>query len=289
MEAARQPPPRRQSISDYFNNNKRRQQVYDYKEVDRWQRQHYLLKSARKTNTWATFNHNDGAVIVDVGTGNGIWAMEMANQYPAVQVVGLDLLDQQQNGPSNLRFCQCDVVGEPWPMDDNTVDFIFQRSMNNSVKKVEWSTLLMEMYRVLKPGGSIELVEPDFWRHNPGPVQQALDSFIQEQCHLNGLDFYLTNAMDGLIKDAGFNLVDKRTMDIPLGEWPTDQELKQFGFINKEAQKALLKNNRDIYIKEWGLSGTDFDLAVQEVLVEFDEHHSFTRFHCWVVQKPAVE
>ncbi|KAI8085091.1 S-adenosyl-L-methionine-dependent methyltransferase [Halteromyces radiatus] len=260
---------------------------FDFKEFDRWQRQHYLLKSARKANAWASFNTTKGAVIIDVGTGNGIWALEMANQYPNVQVLGLDrvLPNDQQNGPENLRFVQCDVT-EAWPMGDNAVDFIFQRSMGDAMKQEQWGPLLKEMYRVLKPGGYIELIENDFWRHNPGPVQQAFDAFIQEQCKVTGVDFQLTDSLDTLVNETGFDQVDKKTMDIPLGEWPADQELKQFGFINKEAHKALLKNYKDFYVKQWGLSSADFDLAVQEVLEEFDEHHSFTRFHCWVARKP---
>ncbi|SAL98332.1 hypothetical protein [Absidia glauca] len=291
-----QQPPRRKSITEYFT--KRRPSMmtrpptifsdFDFKEFDRWQRQHYLLKSARKANAWAPFDTTTkGAVIIDVGTGNGIWALEMANQYPTVQVLGLDRLlpNDQQNGPDNLRFVQTDVT-ESWPMSDNAVDFIFQRSMSDAVKQVEWAPLLAEMYRVLKPGGYIELIENDSWRHNPGPVQQAFDAFIQEQCKTTGMDFQLTDSLDTLVKDAGFEEIDKKTMDIPLGEWPADQELKQFGFINKEAHKALLKNYKDFYIKQWGLSSADFDMAVHEVLDEFDEHHSFTRFHCWVARKP---
>lgn len=129
---SQQQPPRRKSITEYFT--KRRPSMmtrpptifsdFDFKEFDRWQRQHYLLKSARKANAWAPFDTTTkGAVIIDVGTGNGIWALEMANQYPTVQVLGLDRLlpNDQQNGPDNLRFVQTDVT-ESWPMSDNAVD-----------------------------------------------------------------------------------------------------------------------------------------------------------------------
>lgn len=112
--------PRRKSFTDYFTKRRpSRLSDSDYREFDRWQRQHYLLKSARKANTWASFD-DTGPVIVDVGTGNGIWALEMANQYPTAQVFGLDqlYLDQHRGGPDNLRFCHCDVVNEPWPISD---------------------------------------------------------------------------------------------------------------------------------------------------------------------------
>jgi hypothetical protein len=86
-----------------------------------------------------------------------------------------------------------------------------------------------------------------------------------------------------------------RVSDLPSFVTPNENtysisfvELKQFGFINMEAHKTLLKNNKASYVKEWGLSGPDFDMAVQEVMDEFEEYHSFTRFHCWVAIKPTV-
>ncbi|CAO3621271.1 unnamed protein product [Cunninghamella blakesleeana] len=289
------PQPRRKSITEYFT--KRRPSLllrpptsfsdFDFKEFDRWQRIHYLLKSTRKANAWAPFNTSKGAVVVDVGTGTGIWAMEISNQYNNIQVLGLDkvLPNDQQNSPENLRFVQCDIT-EPWPMGDNAVDFIFQRNMSDSIPKDAWSNLLKEMFRVLKPGGYIELIEYDKWHHNPGPVQQAFDSFIQEQCTTKGIDYFITDTVTNLVNDSGFEELDQKTMDIPLGEWPSDPELKQYGFINQEAQKASLRNHKDIYLKQWGVSNSDFDLAVQEVLEEFEEYHSFTRLHCWVAKKP---
>ncbi|CAO3662478.1 unnamed protein product [Umbelopsis ramanniana] len=52
----------------------------DFKEIDRSQRQHYVLKSIRKTNHWVPF-HRDG-VILDIGTGHGDWAYEVASAFP---------------------------------------------------------------------------------------------------------------------------------------------------------------------------------------------------------------
>ena len=45
---------------------------------------------------------------------------------------------------------------------------IFQRSMGTVIRKDKWCHILQEMFRVLKPGGYIELIEQDLWHHNPG-------------------------------------------------------------------------------------------------------------------------
>lgn len=130
------------------------------------------------------------------------------------------------------------------------------------------------------------LISTDLYHHNPGPVQQAFDSFLKTQCDDGGVEFALAETIPEVIKTAGFTELNTRLLDLPVGEWPSDPELKQFGFINKEVQRALLKNMKAFYISNWGISSEDYDLASQEVLEEFEEYHGFTRFSCWTAIKP---
>lgn len=80
-----------------------------------------MLKSTRKGNTWAPIE--SPKFIVEAGTGNGIWALEMANQYTESQVLGIDLKPPvfQHGNPTNLRYNQTNL-NESWPMNDNSVD-----------------------------------------------------------------------------------------------------------------------------------------------------------------------
>ncbi|KAI9497280.1 S-adenosyl-L-methionine-dependent methyltransferase [Zychaea mexicana] len=246
---------------------------------------HYLLKSARKTNTWAPIQ--EPTTIVDVGTANGIWALEMAAEHVNAQVIGLDLKPPttHQVGPKNLSYIEADI-NDSLPLEDASVDFIFQRAMGNVIRKDKWSHVLQEMHRVLKPGGYIELIEPDMWHHNPGPVQNAFDAFIQEQCTEWGLDFAFTESLGTQIEEAGFESMEHRQLDVPIGEWPKDAELKQFGFINKETHKLYLRNRKSFFMTNWSISSEDYDMAVLEVLEEFEDYHGFTRYNCWIARKP---
>lgn len=90
------------------------------------------------------------------------------------------------------------------------------------IQKDQWPKILEEMFRVLKPGGYIELIESDLWHHNPGPVQQAFQQFFKDQCKLLDLDLEISNSLAGTIEEKGFLDVEKRILDIPIGEWPTE-------------------------------------------------------------------
>lgn len=85
-----------------------------------------------------------------------------------------------------------------------------------------WQQVIQEMFRVLKPGGYIELLESDLWHHNPGPVQQAFQQFFKDQCKLLDLDLEISNSLAGTIEETGFEHVEKRVLDIPIGEWPSE-------------------------------------------------------------------
>ncbi|KAI7856169.1 S-adenosyl-L-methionine-dependent methyltransferase [Circinella umbellata] len=212
----------------------------------------------------------------------------MASQHSQAQVIGFDVRlppEQTMTNLKNLRFVRMDIH-DTWPLSDNTVDLIFQRSMAQHIKRSQWKSLLEEMFRVLKPGGYLELLELDPYCHNPGPVQKTFEEFAKTYWEELDIDFGFIGTIGEQLEQVGFEIQEEKELDIPIGEWPEESELKQFGFINKETKKAYLRNRKVDLINKWGIPAEDYDLAIQEIMDEFEEYHGFSRYTCWIVKKP---
>jgi hypothetical protein len=85
----------------------------DIEEINRLDFQHYMLRFAFRGNYAAPLVNP--AAILDVGTGTGRWAIEMAQLFPQANVIGLDVkppaVDEQAERnrgmdvrPPNYRF-----------------------------------------------------------------------------------------------------------------------------------------------------------------------------------------
>ncbi|ORX63012.1 S-adenosyl-L-methionine-dependent methyltransferase [Hesseltinella vesiculosa] len=234
-------------------------------------------------------------VILEVGTNNGIWALEMANAYPNSKVIGMDprSVSSLSSVPSNVEYVQTNLF-QPWPMATNSVDLVFQRGLGAWVTKEQMQHLIKEAIRVVKPGGYIEWVEAEAGHQRPGPIQSAFDQFMEQEYQTKGMDFNHTQSFDTMILDLAqeqsiqLELEDHATYDIPLGEWPEDAQGKQLGFINQGIQKASYRNRKSYYAHIWSMSSQDYDVAMQALLDEFDEFKSYSRFHCWQAKKPVA-
>jgi trans-aconitate methyltransferase len=94
--------------------------------------------------------------IIDVGTGTGIWCMDVADDFPGSTVMGIDLSPIQPTlVPPNLEFVVQDLE-EPWDMP-NRFDFVHTRCMNGfSVKS--WPTFYENAFLSLTAGGWVSVL-----------------------------------------------------------------------------------------------------------------------------------
>ncbi|KJZ75928.1 hypothetical protein HIM_04752 [Hirsutella minnesotensis 3608] len=175
--------------------------------------------------------------VLDIGTGTGIWAIEMGDQFPSAHVLGIDLSPIQPDWlPPNVRFL-VDDVESPWLYPRNHFDYVHSRHTVMAVR--DWMRLFQRAYEHIKPGGWIELQEI---HHKP---RSALPDGVVSDDHavakfwarvnegLTSLGIDLDRAAGGFLaqkmRDAGFVNVTERIFHVPIGTWPKNKVLKTVG------------------------------------------------------------
>jgi trans-aconitate methyltransferase len=99
----------------------------------------------------------DPKQIIDLGCGTGIWCMDMADEHPGAEIVGVDLSPIQPSfTPPNCKF-EIDDVTSTWTYPLNHFDFINIRSLYGSI--ADWPSLYAQVYRHMQPGGYLHQLE----------------------------------------------------------------------------------------------------------------------------------
>ncbi|KAI8381500.1 S-adenosyl-L-methionine-dependent methyltransferase [Radiomyces spectabilis] len=256
--------------------------VYDYeldKEKDRQKRQHYMLKQVFNGNMHIQLEKP--SYILDCACGVGVWALETALEYPESQVIGMDIqsywsnypLKAEPNAPdiSNVSYCQGDLL-KPLAFSNQQFDFIYQRDVSAVVPWKQWPLLIAEFYRILRPEGQIELVEYDCFFKHAGPVLTRMNEWYKACAARVGVDLNYPRSLSKVLLESGFTDIQEQTHDIPIGEWPTDTLLQQYGFLYKEQMKAFFKSMRHCWISQNQITQTEFDQLCATALEEFDQY-----------------
>ncbi|CAA7266949.1 unnamed protein product [Cyclocybe aegerita] len=109
------------------------------------------------------------SMVLDVGCGNGYWAIEAAKEWTNSKITGLDLVDIQprlhaiepfQHLSARVTWVHSNLLeGLPFPSDH--FDFVRVAGLGLAVPEDEWPLLLEEIHRVMKPGAFLEITEED--------------------------------------------------------------------------------------------------------------------------------
>ncbi|RIA80734.1 S-adenosyl-L-methionine-dependent methyltransferase [Glomus cerebriforme] len=203
----------------------------DDEEVNRLQSQHYLYRYAWGGNFSSPIeellcNSNGNVTILDVGCGPATFLLEMASDYPQVNFIGIDVcpIFPLHIKPSNIRFIQMNVINNnglcQLPFDDDTFDFIYLRSMGLSFKENQWSNLLMELCRIMKSGGWIELMECDLQFQNEGEISTKLNKSIFSLLNSLYINPTISQHLPQLLSNTNLLINLKRQqLLIPCGSW----------------------------------------------------------------------
>ena len=120
---------------------------------------------------FSRFDLKDNQKLLEIGCGRGDFLNEFRKKN--LEVYGVDLSNYSQSFLPEINFKKVDLTKDALPFEDNFFDVIYSKSLIEHFYYPD--TLFQEAYRVLKPGGKIITLTPE-WQFN-------YNSFYEDYTH----------------------------------------------------------------------------------------------------------
>ncbi|KMU84446.1 UMTA [Coccidioides immitis H538.4] len=214
--------------------------------------------------------------VIDLGAGNGAWAVDFADEYPSANVTGIDYSAIQPNNlPSNCNFIIDDVC-DKWCYPPNYFDLVHIRQMYGSV--TDWHGLYASIYRHLRPGGWVDQQEMsvEFKSDNDSlPCDHPLRRWSRGMLRageISGKTFQVADQACGHLLNAGFvNIIEKKHK-VPVGTWSEDPRMRALGKLNLEQIKAGIDGWTIMpFMRELRWSYVDMRHLIRDVLEALED------------------
>ncbi|PYH45120.1 class I SAM-dependent methyltransferase [Aspergillus saccharolyticus JOP 1030-1] len=191
-------------------------------------------------------NNGNPKRILDCGHGTGAWAVQVAEQYPQCEVIGVDISPQMSPdfAPDNLWF-QVDDLNRSFTFPSDNFDLVHSRMLATGIDRDRWPSYIRDIKRVLKPGSWVQMVEMYFNVQSDNgslteshALRQWSTKFMQS---LNDKkDLRVGTRLKELLLAAGMDHVDARMIPLPLSGWPTEPRAQDIGAANLESTRQML-------------------------------------------------
>lgn len=178
------------------------------------------LRLSEQAETLEKLLHHDtvyppGAKVLEAGCGIGAQTVILANNNPDAEITSIDISPEslekarknvEEKGIKNVKFLQADIFSLPF--EDNSFDHIFVCFVLEHLQKPEEA--LKSLKKVLKPGGTITVIEGDhgscyFYPEGKQAIN-AWNCLIRVQAHMKG-NSLIGRQVYPILLEAGFRKV----------------------------------------------------------------------------------
>lgn len=215
--------------------------------------------------------------ILDCGYGCGSWAIDVAEQYPNCEVIGIDMYPYPIPNvfPRNLDL-QVDDLNSPSTFPTNHFDMVHSRMMSGGIHANRWAGYMQDILRVLQPRGWCQMVEVYFnAQSDNGTLTKNHALHVWSQRYLESTQPYKDPQaplrLQNRMTEAGFVEVESRLIILPLCGWSNDARDKAVGDANRLNTQRLLSSLAQYpFSTMLGMSNTDIALLVAQARAEAD-------------------
>lgn len=273
----------------------------DESESNRLDFQHAILKSLHGGRLFFA-PLRDPRRILDIGTGTGIWPIELADSglVPNARITGTDLSPiQPSDVPEGVQFEIADCTERDWCRPKDSLDLVHMRMMVSAL--TDFPGFMTTAKKYLKPGvGWLEL-------HDVDPRPKSDDDTIPHRWPFSEWEKMMSrgakkvnpkNSIHGAPKlrqwmtEAGYVDVREVIHKMPLGSWPKNKELKQLGraYINVLVDGLPGFSYKILGNEGLGLNRAEIEVRLADVrksLLDRDVH-AYINFHTVYGRRPAA-
>ena len=210
----------------------------DSTETDRLDFQYEILKYAFSGRNYFAPLENPKRIL-DIGTGTGLWAMEMGDEFPDAEVQATDLSPiQPSDVPVNVRFFIDDASEKDWAVPEAHFDYIHTRVLLGSF--TDFREIIQRAFFYTKPGGYMESQEfmskpyCDDGTMSPDWPFLEWTRYLDDAAVEAERPLRIANKLKNWYEEAGFVDVQEMVFKLPVNAWPKDKHLKALGSMSED-------------------------------------------------------
>jgi len=217
-----------------------------------------------------------------------IWLQDLSREVPeTVELHGIDLsptnFPEEGDRAPNMFLHLGSLTSLPAEWTD-CFDLVNQRLLIAGLSASEWPKAVAEIFRVLKPGGVVQLAErePTFVSSRADSAMRAHDETSDKMFRTLGLNYNCAKELPGMLAAAGFVGVSDEVKINPIGKkWGEDGE------SGARCYGGAYENMGPVLVEE-GLVGSaaEYRELLSELRKEWDEEGAQVASHMICAMKP---
>ncbi len=238
---------------------------YDPRESQRLQDQAATLAELLHADT----RYAPGSSVLEAGCGVGAQTVTLAANSPGARITSIDLSEAsiaqagkalQTAGIGNVTLRQADIFDLPFP--SASFDHLFLCFVLEHLAQP--AAAMRALKRVLKPGGTITVIEGDhgsaYFYPDSGLARRAIDCQVELQARAGG-DALIGRALYPLLREAGF-------AEVQVSPRMVYVDASRPGLVEgftRNTFTAMIEGVREQALGEGLMSETDFDRGIADL------------------------
>ncbi|KAJ6502246.1 S-adenosyl-L-methionine-dependent methyltransferase [Mycena sanguinolenta] len=244
--------------------------------------QHEALKSLFENRlVLAPVSLDENDRVLEIGAGPGFWLMDLAASVDSsVPMIGVDIEPRlfPASAPKNIEFRVESVTNLPSEWND-TFSFIHQRLLIWALQVPQWPQAIQEIFRVLRPGGWVQLAESAPWREGEyadKPYTAKMIAIYRSVAKARNLHADCTDDIPKMLEEAGFVDIQSESQIQVIGKWGGETG-EAFARNHSEAVRGMMTPVLEAGGFGHVTSEAEYEELIGGVEKEWDEIHGSMR------------